>query len=925
MKIHLQTFGSAFARRLFLFLFLAIATPTLVLALVIFNQVSSHLSTQHRQQMHEDAKHVGMALFDRLQRISLELPRLAASQGKSHDASPVIIQPPDFPPPWLHPDALPSRGLPEQVSAADASLLISQLRDEQGLALLVATLQRGDGSTVVARLDPDFLWTPEQYAADRSVCVFQDSRHVLFCSEIEVKVLNSVLASARDGSASGQFVWSGDQGAMRSVYWDLFLLNIGIEPGWTIVVSEPQTDLFAPIGQFGLTLVAVVLLAILAALMFGIGHLRRVLRPLQILRAAARRVGEGDRGSQVAIHSGDEFEELADTFNTMSTQLDRQFYHLEALTEIDRLILSSVNANEIIAPVLALVRRLLDCECIAVAYESDGAARLIYSVRADGAEKERCDTFVLPLADYRRATQEVPDDAGPSADVPPDWLAATVPVPECSQWRTVPMMVADRLEGLLVFGSEQGEVKTGEKLGLASQAVGRISVALSRARWQAELYRQARFDELTGLPNRLALKESLAGVIQYSRSSGLRLVVLFLDLDRFKLINDSIGHAAGDRYLQEVAWRVQRSVRSGDLVARLGGDEFMVAMLELGDDIDLTAEVRGVVDKLLASIPQPVRLGLHELRSTLSVGISIFPDDGETLEDLMKQADTAMYQAKRSGGNSYRFYASSMQMAARQRMELESDMRHAIETDQFELFFQPQVAANNLRVEGAEVLLRWNHPTRGMVAPDLFIPIAEESMLITEIDRWVLNAACRQIRAWLDAGTQPLRLAINISAAQFQRDTFVDLVTSTLSGYDLKPDHIELEITEGALIQDADRALEVLNTLRGLGIRLALDDFGTGYCSLSYLKTMPIHKLKIDRSFIQDITRSASDAAVVDAILHLASKMDLRTIAEGVETREEQAWLAGRGCDAYQGYLFYRPLKLDAFNQLLAELQVSAS
>lgn len=280
-----------------------------------------------------------------------------------------------------------------------------------------------------------------------------------------------------------------------------------------------------------------------------------------------------------------------------------------------------------------------------------------------------------------------------------------------------------------------------------------------------------------------------------------------------------------------------------------------------------------------------------------------------------------MYQAKRSGGNSYRFYASSMQMAARQRMELESDMRHAIETDQFELFFQPQVAADTLDVEGAEVLLRWNHPTRGLVAPDLFIPIAEESMLITEIDRWVLNAACRQTRAWIDAGVQPLRLAINISAAQFQRESFVDLVTSTLSEHDLTPDHIELEITEGALIQDAGRALEVLNTLRGLGIRLAIDDFGTGYCSLSYLKTMPIHKLKIDRSFVQDITRSANDAAVVDAILHLASKMGLRTVAEGVETLEEQSWLSRKGCDAYQGYLFYRPLKLEAFNRLLAELQ----
>ena len=939
MAIDTRTFSSPIARRLFLFFFIAVTLPLLALVSITFFQLSDYMANQHRKELQSDAKHIGMNLFERLQRVGAELPLVAAKRSEESlrdaigltSASVALrlvrgVRPGD--PLWLHPGSTEPhlyQILLEQLEAPlpqarPRSMRIHQIAGEE--TILFASLKMGEGNYLAARLYPEFFWDPEQLPHDKLSCVLAGADTVVFCSKVPSSQFIDAFARARQDSAVGSFEWTRDGTTMRSVYWEVFLLGIGMNRNWTVVLSQPEQALFATTRQFQFTLALVVLAAILMALMFSIGHLRRVLRPLQTLRMATRQVSEGDLGRQVRITSGDEFEELATAFNSMTGKLARQFDQREALMKLDRLILSTKDSRKVVNEVLVHSQSFPECQFLLMALE-DSPIVAIKWVGGGAADTE--DLEVNDLESYRQTLMLLDQDGvGVTLDRYPDWLPPMPDVERSDALELFPLHVSGSLKGFVLMGirpsADAGQVDTG----WAAQVVGRLSIALTRAQWQSDLYHQAHFDDLTGLPNRMALKLALGQALERSRRHGTRVALLFIDLDRFKLINDSLGHAAGDQYLQAVAERIRGCIRSEDAVARLGGDEFTVVLTDVSPETDLAAEVMTVVGRLLATIPKPVVIGRHELRSTMSIGASVFPNDGQTIDDLMKQADTAMYQAKRSGGNSFRFYAQEMQAASRQRMELESDMRRALEGDQFQLYFQPQVRNGFEDVDSAEVLLRWNHPEKGLVPPGVFIPIAEESMLIADIDAWVLRSACRQIRCWHDAGRPAVRLSVNISAAQFQNAGFVELVRQTLHEFDVPAGQIELEITEGALIDNLDHARQVLHDLGGLGLGLAIDDFGTGYCSLAYLKSMPIDKLKIDQSFVRDITRSSRDAAIVEVILQLSRQLGLHCIAEGVETTAEYDWLVEKGCEVFQGYLFHRPMPLADFERVLTSHTVSS-
>lgn len=939
MAVDIRTFSSPIARRLFLFFFLAVTLPILGLVTITFFQLSDYMANQHRKELQSDAKHIGMNLFEGLQRVGAELPRVAATRsedslrnavGLPDDALSIRlvrgVRPGD--PLWLNPGSTEPRiyqALYEQLLGASGSqasarsMRIHQMPGDE--TVLFASLKMGDNEYLAARLEPRFFWDPEQLPYDKLSCVLAGADTVVFCSEDAPPQFVDAFARARRDSAVGSFEWERGDDTMRAVYWEVFLQGIGMDRNWSVVLSQPEQALFATTRHFQVTLILVVLASILMALMFSIGHLRRVLRPLETLRTATRQVSEGDLGRQVRIDSGDEFEELAQAFNSMTGKLADQFSQREALMELDRLILSTKDSRHVVNEVMKNALAFPECDLVLVAIREGDEVHL----KAVGAGADRVEDHVLSeQVEYEHCMQQLDQGgAGVALAAYPDWLPAIENVAQCDGWLLFPLHISGLLKGFVVVGMTRARSVVHADYGWATQLVGRLSIALTRARWQADLYHQAHFDELTGLPNRVALKLALGQALERSRRHDTRVALLFIDLDRFKLINDSLGHAAGDRYLQVVAERIRGCIRSEDAVARLGGDEFTVVITDIPAQADLGSEVMTMVNRLLETIPKPIMLGQHELRSTMSIGASIFPDDGQTLDDLMKQADTAMYQAKRSGGNSFRFYAQEMQAASQQRMELESDMRRALEGDQFLLYFQPQIHSGSDGVPSAEVLLRWNHPQKGLVPPGVFIPIAEESMLIADIDAWVLRATCRQLRVWLDAGVTPVRLAVNISAAQFQNPGFIGLVKNTLATFDIPASQIELEITEGALIDNLDHAREVLSELHALGLDLAIDDFGTGYCSLAYLKSMPIDKLKIDQSFVRDITRSTRDAAIVEVILQLSRQLGLRCIAEGVETAAEYDWLLEKGCDLFQGYFFHRPMPLADFEQILSAQAVA--
>lgn len=411
------------------------------------------------------------------------------------------------------------------------------------------------------------------------------------------------------------------------------------------------------------------------------------------------------------------------------------------------------------------------------------------------------------------------------------------------------------------------------------------------------------FDPLTGLPNRTLLHDRVSQAIHNAARKQSSLAILFIDLDHFKNVNDTLGHSTGDDLLVEVGHRLKTAVREIDTVARIGGDEFVIVL----DGADARIAAR-IAKKLLESVSQPYQIGSHLLSATPSMGIAMYPEDGDEFGVLYQRADTAMYQAKQDGRNGLRFFTVEMQSYSERLLKLESAMRRAMESHQFFLDYQPQLSVDGSQVVGVEALLRWRHPELGLVSPAEFIPLAESSGQIIPIGTWVLRTAVRQLRVWLDAGLPPMVMAVNLSAVQFRQPNLPEQIAEILKEADLPPEYLELELTEGVTMGNPQNAIAMMDALHASGIRLSIDDFGTGYSSLSYLKKFKVYKLKIDQSFVRDIVTDTDDRAIVTAIIQMAHSVGFITIAEGVETPAQQEFLLREGCDEVQGYLFSRPL-----------------
>jgi diguanylate cyclase (GGDEF)-like protein/PAS domain S-box-containing protein len=423
----------------------------------------------------------------------------------------------------------------------------------------------------------------------------------------------------------------------------------------------------------------------------------------------------------------------------------------------------------------------------------------------------------------------------------------------------------------------------------------------------------AHHDYLTDLPNRLLLNDRLAQAICAARRQQQKLAVLFVDVDRFKHINDTLGHAIGDQLLRSVAGRLVAGIRSSDTVSRQGGDEFVILLAGIAHAEDAALSAK----KLLSSLSMPHRVGEHHLQITITIGISVYPDDGADAETLVKNADVAMLTAKDNGRNTYQFFKADMNVHALERQSLESGLRHALLRRQFLLYYQPKIDLETERITGAEALIRWQQPSGGIVFPDKFIPVAEQCGYIVPIGRWVLREACRQAKSWFDADLAPTPIAINVSAVELRSTGFVQGVSAILQETGLDPQYLEFELTETALMQDQHSTSGVLGALKDIGVQLTLDDFGTGYSSLSYLKRFPLDALKIDKSFVRGLCTNAGDANIVSAVINMGKSFGLNVIAEGVETREQFMRLQAQECAEGQGNYFNAPLTSDAFAALL--------
>ncbi|HEV7800045.1 MAG TPA: EAL domain-containing protein, partial [Burkholderiales bacterium] len=436
-----------------------------------------------------------------------------------------------------------------------------------------------------------------------------------------------------------------------------------------------------------------------------------------------------------------------------------------------------------------------------------------------------------------------------------------------------------------------------------------------RKRVQERLLHLAHYDQLTDLPNRLLFYDRLKLTLAQAQRNGWTIGVLFIDLDRFKAINDTLGHAGGDTLLQNVSERLATCLRSGDTVGRLGGDEFAVILSELAVPQDAGL----VAGQILASFARPFNIDGHDIHTTASIGIALYPADTEDIDTLVRNADTAMYGAKASGRNAYRYYTAEMNDRALEKMQLERKLRGALEREEFVLQYQPKVDIVTGEISGCEALLRWQSPNGGLISPDRFIPLLEETGLIVPVGEWVLRAACAQVKAWKDTRVRPVPIAINLSARQFQQQDLGAVIAKALREHGVAARFLELEVTESAAIQNADASIAALRELKALGVTIAIDDFGTGYSSLSYLKRLPVDTVKIDRAFITDLATNPDDASIAQAIINMAHNLGLKVVAEGVETASQLSFLASHGCDQMQGYYFSRPVPEAVMTGMLIE------
>jgi diguanylate cyclase (GGDEF)-like protein/PAS domain S-box-containing protein len=572
-----------------------------------------------------------------------------------------------------------------------------------------------------------------------------------------------------------------------------------------------------------------------------------------------------------------------------------QVRYQEALARFGQAALGRREPNELVAEAVQTVVEGLGAD--AVAYLEPGQQPGELVLRAGrGYNAELMDAVPGKAVETALASSE--PFVGYGADLPFAWGR------EFGSAAVVAVRGDNTVRGALCALARRGDAYWADELGFLRTAASLLSTGLQRIESERRLAYLAQFDPVTGLANRTLLADRFQQMVAQAKRQGTLLGVLFIDLDDFKLVNDRLGHAAGDALLCQVAQRVQGVVRSADTVARISGDEFAVVLADLkhADNAAIVAQ------KVLDLLAEPVTLQGEQAFVTASIGIAGFPGDGETPDALLGAADAAMYRAKQSGRNTYQFYTSEITKRTHARAQLAFELRRALERAEFELAYQPKFDLASGEVCGAEALLRWNHPERGLVSPAEFIPVLEDTGLIVQVGEWVIRRACEDLKGWIASGHRPIPIAVNLSARQFRDKDLDQRIRALVAAAGVDPALIELEITESQLMQDPEHAIRIMQALRDSGIRIAIDDFGTGYSSLAYLTRFPVKSLKIDRSFVADVFSDHADAAIVRTIIEMAHQLGFTVVAEGVETDRQAAFLRQYGCEQAQGYLFARPM-----------------
>jgi diguanylate cyclase len=895
--IRVGTFGTRITRRMVVLFAVCALLPVGAALSVAYFQVYEALVAQRIALLREAAASYGTALVDRLNAADAVARAGVLNADSGYFRAGVAIEAgherllfgeaPRFP------DRRQLAKLDSSLAGGGGALVV--VRDAEGGASIWLVRDHGN-RRVLLDLDLNYLWAVADLPYLTDMCVLGQGGDPMVCTrkppEEALAAVRSRLAGVSHGVSHGQFAWNAGGVRYLSGFNEVFLRGrFGSDP-WTIVVSQPEERAFAPVKAAGRLVVPVLLLALLGGALLGMVQVRRTLAPLRSLTDAAGRIGAGDFMARVP-EARDEFGELARAFNGMSSRLGRQFDSLAAHAEIDAMILSGVDLPRVIALVLRRMAELVPADRYHLLL-AENDADSIYAVHSAAGRSE----LELPEAEIHRLLAA------------PDGVQGLHGIDGRSVF-ALPIVLRNALVGTLALAYDDERQPHADEIPLLRDLGDRVAVALATASRDRELERRAYYDSLTDLPNRRHGLDVLARAVGAAERSHRSLAVLFIDLDSFSDVNDSAGHEAGDQLLVQAAARLRRCVRKADIVVRLGGDEFAVVLPEVPDAADAAAVAR----KILEAFAAPFHVGAN-LFVSAGIGIAMYPGDGKTAEDLLRHADLAMYRAKSAGRGQLAFFEPSMNAEILRRLELERELRAALDQGQFVLHYQPQLDLKSGRITGVEALVRWVHPRRGLVPPVQFVGFAEASGLIEEIGRWVLCAAAAQFVTWRAQGVDIERISVNVSPRQFRNPGFTQTVASALCDYLIPASALRLEITETAVLDH--EAIEAnLARLTKLGVALELDDFGTGYSSLAHLQSLPIVAVKLDRAFIHNIEANTKAQAVVRAAIDMAHALGKQVIAEGVEHAGQVSLLRKIGCDTIQGFFLSPPVSAEKLVELL--------
>jgi diguanylate cyclase (GGDEF)-like protein len=912
-----------FSRQIFLQYFVSAVVPVLVLSYFTYTSVSELLNKNANRQIYSESRSIGLTLFDRLLNIEGNLLFSSRYINKKEELEKYR---------WLnkmfHSIYTIDKGIVDEVifgiDAFDVvlsekqkkhlgsnGLLIVNKENEQFQPIMLLSINNDPERYIVGNINGDYLWAISLNGTD-VFCIVINEKKLAFCSDGKSEIKETYfdksgkIINLKDKTKSGPYDITINQQDYVSNVWDLFLKpQFGVE-SFLILYFVRKNEVFLDYSFYKSVFPQTIFITFLLVYLLSSVQMRRSLVPLEKLTHGVKKIIDGNYGAKVEINSDNEFQSLATTFNDMSTQINNQFIKINALSKIDRLILSATDTDYIVEVILRYMPSIVsgDHYSLLVFNDENSHVGMLHYFKDSTNKYIEKTNLVLEKHDFYELNNA--DDIIRKSENDNNAYFHIAKSQGSKYFLAYPVHDKERLLAVIIIGLKAEPTKVSNFYEDLKEISDRAAVALSNSQWEQKLFHQAHYDALTELPNRYLFNDRLEQAIERANRNNLAVAVLFIDLDRFKIVNDSLGHVVGDHLLTEVSKVLLKCVRNYDSVARFGGDEFTIIISDVSPD-QVNYKAEQLSERIIEMMSESILIDEREFFISPSIGISIYPRDANNINDLLKNADTAMYGAKKISLGNYQFYQRKQNQDAITNLELERDLRQAAEKDQFELYFQPKINLKDLKVYDVEALIRWNHPDKGYIPPDDFISLAEETGLITSIGYWVMNTACSINRLWQDQGIN-LKIAINVSADQFRQIGFYEKMIAIINETNANPVNLELEITESITIENFAKTISLLNKFKANGLGICIDDFGTGFSSMTYLQRIPINKLKIDKSFIDSINTDEDSHSITRAIIALAHSLGHKVVAEGVETKLQYESLVQMECDEIQGYYFSPPL-----------------